>query len=207
MPGKTKPAPNKLSCTKLNKEQKDQMRAWWALTQGQRPEPLRQKGGITEKLELQHLDAGCQEILRRILPGSRVVWQPSHISLALATRYVEGARDEQGSEGTELLEEWVGRAQRANLLLIPVNDSGHHWTLLVLERSEGSGEEVPEAVAEPGAPLLIQTLCDRCKRSKEGCLDCNQEKLDAHSLQKSIEKRKLGVPDWPVLEGGTWEAR
>ena len=106
-----------------------------------------------------------------------------------------------------MLEDWVGRAQRANLLLIPVNDSGHHWTLLVLERSEGSGEEVPEAVPEPGAPMQIQRFCTRCKESEEGCLECNQVKRDAHALQKAIEKRQLGVSEWPVLEGGTWEAR
>ena len=182
------------------------MRAWWP--QGLAPEQLEDKGSVAEPLELQHLDAGCQEVLWRVLPGSRVVWQPSHISLALAQRHLEaGWHGEQGSEGTELLETWVGRAKRAELLLIPVNGNGHHWTLLVLERSGGSGEEVPEAVAEPGAPLQIQTLCDRCKRSPEGCLACNQEKRDAHALQKAIEKRQLGVSDWPVLEGGTWEAR
>ena len=78
---------------------------------------------------------------------------------------------------------------------------------MVLERSGGSGEEVPEAVPEPGVPVQIQGLCHRCKESEEGCLECNQEKRDAHALQKAKEKRQLGVSEWPVLEGGTWEAR
>ena len=137
-----------------------------------------------------------------------MVWQPSHISLAIAERHAgAGWHEGLGIEGTDLLDTWVGRAQRADLLLIQVNGQGHHWTLLVLERSGGSGEDVPEAVAEPGVPPQMQGVCSRCCQKEEGCLECNQEKRDAHALQKEREKRQLEVPDWPVLEGGTWETK
>ena len=182
------------------------MRGLWP--QGITPEKLEKQGSIAQTLELHHLDAGCQEVLWRVLPGSRVVWQPSHISLALAQRYLEaGWNEEQGIEGTELLDTWVGRAQRAELLLIPVNDNGHHWTLLVLERSGISGEKVPEAKAPPNAATQLRGYCDTCRQSEAGCLDCNQQNRNEHDLQKAVEQRQLGVADWPVLEGGTWEAR
>ena len=92
-----------------------------------------------------------------------------------------------------MLETWAMRAWRAKLLLVPINDKGHHWALLVAERSQGQGDEVPEAKIEDmvqGIKRFItqaRPICDKCvfedeKRPEDGCLACNQDRRDGHFL-------------------------
>ena len=58
-----------------------------------------------------------------------------------------------------------------------MNDNGHHWTSLVLERSGGSGDQMPEASPE----VLVYVIeRSKCKMQESGCIDCTQGKRDAY---------------------------
>ena len=86
-------------------------------------------------------------------PGSRLVWKPSGVTLAPSVEHLEGRlQTEDQRKASNFSQSWYERIRRANLLLLPVNDKGHLWILLVLERTGGVGDH--RRLSAPRPPLL-----------------------------------------------------